>query len=92
MRYEEIADWFVEKLKTIFRLYHTNIEIMEQVVQMMPGKLKNLKPLVSPFLIYFFYGQQFLFMLKDMMIAWMTCCWPWHRFSKFPIANPIQPS
>uniref|UniRef100_A0A1A9WKS3 Serine/threonine-protein kinase ATM n=1 Tax=Glossina brevipalpis TaxID=37001 RepID=A0A1A9WKS3_9MUSC len=34
---EEIADWFVDKLKTIFKIYYTDIELIEDIVSMIPS-------------------------------------------------------
>ncbi|XP_037818798.1 serine/threonine-protein kinase ATM isoform X1 [Lucilia sericata] len=53
--YKEIGHWFVEHLKTIFKLYHTNIEIMNDIVEMLPA--------------IFVYIQQYDDCLDNMLVA-----------------------
>ncbi|XP_065364298.1 serine/threonine-protein kinase ATM isoform X2 [Calliphora vicina] len=53
--YEEIGHWFVNKLKTIFKFYHTNVEIMFEIVEMLPA--------------IFVYIQQYEECLDDMLLA-----------------------
>ncbi|XP_046801392.1 serine/threonine-protein kinase ATM isoform X1 [Lucilia cuprina] len=53
--YKEIGHWFVEQLKTIFKLYHTNIEIMNDIVEMLPA--------------IFVYIQQYDDCLDNMLVA-----------------------
>ena len=40
---EDVATWIVDKLKTIFKLYYTYIEIIEEIVHFLTGKFAKQK-------------------------------------------------
>ncbi|KAM7347211.1 serine/threonine-protein kinase tefu isoform 2-T3 [Cochliomyia hominivorax] len=53
--YSEIGQWFVGKLKPIFKFYYTNLEIMNEIVDILPA--------------IFVYIQQYEDCLDDMLLA-----------------------
>ncbi|XP_013106382.2 serine/threonine-protein kinase ATM [Stomoxys calcitrans] len=54
-KYRDVGMWFVNKLKTIFKLYHANIEIMNKILEIIPA--------------IFVYIQRYDDCLDDMLLA-----------------------
>uniref|UniRef100_A0A1B0BG36 Serine/threonine-protein kinase ATM n=1 Tax=Glossina palpalis gambiensis TaxID=67801 RepID=A0A1B0BG36_9MUSC len=52
---EDIADWFVDKLKIIFKYYHTDVELIEDILSMIPA--------------IFIYVNQYEHHLDNMLLA-----------------------